>query len=124
MQHARVSISRNTKKAGYPAGVVNMVPGFGPTAGAAITHSMDIDKIAFTGSTEVGQIIQQACGKTNLKNATLELGGKNPMIVLNDADLDMAVEMAHQAIFFNQGQVCAAGSRLLVQEDIHDEFVK
>ena len=98
--------------------------GFGPTAGAAITHSMDIDKIAFTGSTEVGQIIQQACGKTNLKNATLELGGKNPMIVLNDADLDMAVEMAHQAIFFNQGQVCAAGSRLLVQEDIHDEFVK
>merc|ERR1711970_14742 len=112
------------KEAGFPPGVVNIINGFGPTAGAAITHSMDIDKIAFTGSTEVGQIIQQACGKTNLKNATLELGGKNPMIVLNDADLDMAVEMAHQAIFFNQGQVCAAGSRLLVQEDIHDEFVK
>merc|ERR1712012_1129252 len=112
------------KEAGFPPGVVNIINGFGPTAGAAITHSMDIDKIALTGSTEVGQIIQQACGKTNLKNATLELGGKNPMIVLNDADLDMAVEMAHQAIFFNQGQVCAAGSRLLVQEDIHDEFVK
>jgi len=112
------------KEAGFPPGVVSIINGFGPTAGAAITHSMDIDKIAFTGSTEVGQIIQQACGKTNLKNATLELGGKNPMIVLNDADLDMAVEMAHQAIFFNQGQVCAAGSRLLVQEDIHDEFVK
>jgi len=112
------------KEAGFPPGVVNIINGFGQTAGAAITHSMDVDKIAFTGSTEVGQIIQQACGKTNLKNATLELGGKNPMIVLNDADLDMAVEMAHQAIFFNQGQVCAAGSRLLVQEDIHDEFVK
>ena len=98
--------------------------GFGHTAGAAITHSMEVDKVAFTGSTEVGHIIQQAAGKTNLKNVTLELGGKNPMIILNDADLDMAVEMAHSAIFFNQGQVCAAGSRLLVQEDIHDEFVK
>ena len=98
--------------------------GFGHTAGAAITHSMEVDKVAFTGSTEVGHIIQQAAGKTNLKNVTLELGGKNPMIILNDADLDMAVEMAHSAIFFNQGQVCAAGSRLLVQEDIHDEFIK
>ena len=98
--------------------------GFGHTAGAAITHSMEVDKVAFTGSTEVGHIIQQAAGKTNLKNVTLQLGGKNPMIILNDADLDTAVEMAHSAIFFNQGQVCAAGSRLLVQEDIHDEFIK
>ena len=81
-------------------------------------------KVAFTGSTEVGQIIQQAAGKSNLKKVTLELGGKSPLIVLDDADLDQAVEMAHFALFFNQGQCCCAGSRLMVQAGIYDEFVQ
>lgn len=112
------------REAGFPAGTVNIVPGFGPTAGAAISEHMEVDKVAFTGSTEVGQIIQVAAGKSNLKKCGLELGGKNPIIVLKDANLDEAVEMAHFALFFNQGQVCAAGSRLMVQDDIYEEFVK
>jgi len=85
---------------------------------------MAVDKVAFTGSTEVGHLIQQAAGRSNLKKVTLELGGKSPLIVLDDADLDHAVEMAHFALFFNQGQCCCAGSRLMVQEGIYDEFVK
>jgi len=112
------------KRAGFPAGVVNVVPGFGPTAGAAISEHEDVDKVAFTGSTEVGHIIQQAAGRTNLKRVTLELGGKSPLIVFDDADIDEAVEKAHFALFFNQGQCCCAGSRLMVQEGIYDEFVK
>merc|ERR1711935_1050216 len=112
------------RRAGFPAGVVNVVPGFGPTAGAAISEHEDVDKVAFTGSTEVGHIIQQAAGRTYLKRVTLELGGKSPVIVFDDADLDDAVEKAHFALFFNQGQCCCAGSRLMVQEGIYDEFVK
>ena len=104
--------------------MVNVIPGYGPTAGAAISEHMAVDKVAFTGSTEVGHLIQQAAGRSNLKKVTLELGGKSPLIVLDDADLDQAVEMAHFALFFNQGQCCCAGSRLMVQEGIYDEFVK
>jgi aldehyde dehydrogenase (NAD+) len=85
---------------------------------------MDIDKVAFTGSTEVGHIIQQAAGRANLKQVTLELGGTSPLIVLDDADLDTAVELAHFALFFNQGHCCCAGSRLMVQEGIYDKFVE
>jgi len=112
------------KEAGFPAGVVNVIAGFGPTAGAAIAEHMDVDKVAFTGSTEVGRIIQKASGGSNLKNITLELGGKSPLIVMDDADLDKAVELAHFALFFNQGQCCCAGSRLMVQEGIYDKFVE
>ncbi|CAK8690019.1 unnamed protein product [Clavelina lepadiformis] len=112
------------KEAGFPPGVVNIVPGYGPTAGAAISEHMDIDKVAFTGSTEVGHIIMQAAGKSNLKRVTLELGGKSPCVVFADADLDMAVETAHFGLFFNQGQCCCAGSRVFVEESIYDEFVK
>jgi aldehyde dehydrogenase (NAD+) len=112
------------KEAGFPPGVVNVVPGFGPTAGAAISQHMDVDKVAFTGSTEVGHIIQNAAGSSNLKRVTLELGGKSPLIVLDDADLDKAVELAHFALFFNQGQCCCAGSRLMVQEGVYDKFVE
>eukprot|EP00058_Branchiostoma_floridae_P006753 XP_002592241.1 hypothetical protein BRAFLDRAFT_261794 [Branchiostoma floridae] len=112
------------KEAGFPPGVVNIVPGYGPTAGAAISEHMDIQKVAFTGSTEVGKIIQQAAGKSNLKRVSLELGGKSPTIVFPDADLDFAVEEAHQALFFNMGQMCTAGSRTYVHEDIYDEFVR
>ncbi|KAM8960567.1 aldehyde dehydrogenase 1A1 [Pelodytes ibericus] len=112
------------KEAGIPPGVVNIVPGFGPTAGAAISHHMDIDKVAFTGSTEVGKLIKQAAGKSNLKRVTLELGGKSPNIIFADADLDCAVEQAHQGLFYHQGQCCIAGSRLFVEESIYDEFVR
>ncbi|XP_031551904.1 aldehyde dehydrogenase, mitochondrial-like [Actinia tenebrosa] len=111
-------------EAGFPPGVVNVIPGYGPTAGGAIASHMDVDKIAFTGSTEVGKIIQQTAGATNLKNVTLELGGKSPNIVLKDSDVDFAVEMSHFALFFNQGQCCCAGSRTFVEEAIYDEFVE
>ncbi|XP_053318350.1 aldehyde dehydrogenase family 1 member A3 [Spea bombifrons] len=112
------------KEAGFPPGVVNIVPGYGPTAGAAISHHPDIDKVAFTGSTEVGKLIKEAASKSNLKRCTLELGGKNPCIVFADADMDLAVECAHQGVFFNQGQCCTAASRVFVEESIYPEFVR
>ncbi|KAM4807972.1 aldehyde dehydrogenase 1A1-like [Rhinophrynus dorsalis] len=112
------------KEAGIPPGVVNIVPGYGPTAGAAISSHMDIDKVAFTGSTKVGQMIKEAAGKSNLKRVSLELGGKSPVIIFADADLDAAVEIAHQGVFYHQGQMCIAGSRIFVEEHIYDEFVR
>uniref|UniRef100_A0A3B3TI95 Aldehyde dehydrogenase 1 family, member A2 n=1 Tax=Poecilia latipinna TaxID=48699 RepID=A0A3B3TI95_9TELE len=117
-------IAALTKEAGFPPGVINILPGYGPTAGAAIASHMGIDKVAFTGSTEVGKLIQEAAGKSNLKRITLELGGKNPNIIFADADLDVAVEQAHQGVFFNAGQCCTAGSRIFVEDSIHDEFVR
>jgi aldehyde dehydrogenase (NAD+) len=111
-------------EAGFPAGVVNILPGYGPTAGAAIARHMDVDKVAFTGSTEVGHLIMEASAKSNLKRVTLELGGKSPNIVFADADMDQAVEGSHFALFFNQGQCCCAGSRLFVEEKCYDEFVE
>ena len=111
-------------EAGYPPGVVNILPGYGPTAGAAIANHMGIDKVAFTGSTEVGHLILEAAGRTNLKRVSLELGGKSPNIVFADADMDEAIEGCHSALFFNQGQVCCAGSRLFVEEKIYDRFVE
>ncbi|XP_078532441.1 aldehyde dehydrogenase X, mitochondrial [Lissotriton helveticus] len=112
------------KEAGFPPGVVNILSGYGPTAGAAIARHMDINKIAFTGSTEVGHLIQQAAGETNLKRVTLELGGKSPSIVLADADMEHAVEQCHEALFFNMGQCCCAGSRTFVEESIYNEFLE
>jgi aldehyde dehydrogenase (NAD+) len=111
-------------EAGFPPGVVNILPGYGPTAGSAIAHHMDVDKVAFTGSTEVGHLIMGAAAKTNLKRVTLELGGKSPNIVFADADLDEAIEGSHFALFFNHGQCCSAGSRLFVEEKCYDEFVE
>jgi len=111
-------------EAGFPEGVVNLLPGFGPTAGAAIARHMDVDKVAFTGSTEVGQLIMEAAAKSNLKRITLELGGKSPNIVFADTDLDEAVEGAHFGLFFNNGQCCCAGSRVFVEEKIYDQFVE
>src|SRR3977135_2219195 len=110
-------------EAGFPPGVLNLLPGYGPTAGAAIARHMDVDKVAFTGSTEVGHLIMRAAADTNLKRVTLELGGKSPNIVFADADMDEAIEGAHFALFFNQGQCCCAGSRLYVEEKCYDEFV-
>ena len=107
---------------GLPAGVVNVVTGYGDT-GAAIVHHHDVDKIAFTGSTGVGKIIQKAIAGTK-KKATLELGGKSANIILEDAPLDQAVEGIINGIFFNQGHVCCAGSRLLVQESVADKVIR
>ncbi|XP_042561612.1 aldehyde dehydrogenase, mitochondrial-like [Clupea harengus] len=112
------------KEVGFPPGVVNIIPGMGPSAGAAIATHMDVDKVAFTGSTEVGKLIQQASGASNLKKVTLELGGKSPNIIMSDANMEEAVEQSHFALFFNQGQCCCAGSRTYVQESIYDEFVE
>jgi len=111
------------REAGFPAGVVNVVPGYGPTAGSAIANHPDVDKVAFTGSTEVGKLIQRAAAD-NIKRVTLELGGKSPTIVLADADIDLAVETAHFGLFFNMGQCCCAASRLMVEESIYDKFVE
>src|ERR1017187_8833084 len=109
-------------EAGVPGGVVNVVPGFGETAGAALAAHRDVDKVAFTGSTEVGKLIVAAAAGSNLKKLTLELGGKSPNIVFDDAE-DGAIEGAAHAIFFNHGQCCAAGSRLYVQQGRFDEGV-
>ncbi|KAJ5714545.1 Aldehyde dehydrogenase [Penicillium malachiteum] len=110
-------------EAGFPPGVVNIISGFGRTAGAALSNHMDVDKIAFTGSTLVGRTILQAAAKSNLKKVTLELGGKSPNIVFDDADIDNAISWANFGIFYNHGQCCCAGSRVLVQEGIYDKFV-
>src|SRR5438552_15023248 len=109
-------------EAGFPEGVVNIVTGFGETAGAALAAHMDVDKIAFTGSTEVGRKILHA-SEGNLKKVTLELGGKSPNIIFPDADLKYAVRGAMNAIFFNQGQVCTAGSRLFVHKEVYEQVV-
>jgi aldehyde dehydrogenase (NAD+) len=110
-------------EAGFPEGVVNLLPGYGLTAGAAIARHLDVDKVAFTGSTEVGQLVMEAAAKSNLKRVTLELGGKSPNIIFGDTDLDAAVEGAHFGLFFNHGQCCCAGSRVFVEEKIYDDFV-
>jgi acyl-CoA reductase-like NAD-dependent aldehyde dehydrogenase len=110
------------EQAGLPAGVVNIVPGFGPSAGGALVRHPGVAKIAFTGSTQVGrEIMREAAG--TLKKVSLELGGKSPNIVFADADLDAAVRGAINGIFYGKGEVCAAGSRLFVESAIHDEFL-
>ncbi|HEV2207135.1 MAG TPA: aldehyde dehydrogenase family protein [Verrucomicrobiae bacterium] len=111
-------------EAGLPEGVVNIVSGFGETAGAALAAHADVDKVAFTGSTEVGKLIVRAAAG-NLKKVSLELGGKSPNIVFKDAgDLESAINGAANAIFFNHGQCCCAGSRLLVEREIFDDVVE
>ena len=109
-------------EAGIPPGVLNVVTGFGD-AGAALAEHHGVDKVAFTGSTEVGKLIAQAAGRTNLKRVSLELGGKSPNIVLDDADVDAAIAGAAMGIFFNQGEVCTAASRLYIHENLFDEVV-
>lgn len=114
------------EEAGFPPGVVNVLSGFGPTAGAAIVNHPDVDKVAFTGSTEIGKLIASQAAKT-LKRVTLELGGKSPNIIMDDlkgADLDYAVAQSSFGLFFNQGQCCCAGSRIFVHEKIYNEFVE
>jgi acyl-CoA reductase-like NAD-dependent aldehyde dehydrogenase len=111
-------------EAGIPAGVFNVVPGLGHVAGRALALSMDVDCIAFTGSTATGKLVMQYAGQSNLKRVSLECGGKSPNIVMGDyPDLDQAAEAAANAIFYNQGEMCSAGSRLLVDARIGEEFV-
>lgn len=112
------------KEAGFPPGVVNIISGFGKVAGAAIASHMDIDKVAFTGSTGVGRTIMKAAAASNLKRVTLELGGKSPNIVFDDANIDNALSWVNFGIFLNHGQVCCAGSRIYVQEGIYDKFIE
>ncbi|HUN60330.1 MAG TPA: aldehyde dehydrogenase family protein [Candidatus Binataceae bacterium] len=110
-------------EAGIPDGVVNIVTGFGETAGAAVASHPDIDKVAFTGSTEVGKLILQA-SSGNLKRVSLELGGKSPNVIFPDADMDQAVALSATGVFRNQGQVCCAATRMFVQEGVYDEFAE
>jgi len=111
------------QEAGLPAGVVNIITGFGETAGAALAGHPHVDKVAFTGSTEVGRLIVKAAAH-DLKHVSLELGGKSPNIILKDADLDLAIPGAASAIFFNHGQCCCAGSRLYAQQSVFDQVVE
>src|SRR6202521_2851802 len=111
------------QEAGFPDGVVNIITGFGETAGAALAAHPGIDKVAFTGSTEVGKLILKSAAN-DLKKVSLELGGKSPNVVLRDADLDLAISGTASAIFFNHGQCCCAGSRLFVQQSIFDKVVE
>ncbi len=110
--------------AGLPEGVVNIVTGYGETAGAALASHMQVDKVAFTGSTEVGRLIMQAAGRSNLKKVSLELGGKSPNIVFADADLGLAKAGASAGIFYNMGQDCTAGSRLFVESAVYEEVAE
>jgi len=117
-----MELGKLIQEAGFPDGVVNIVPGYGETAGAALASHPGIDKIAFTGSTEVGKIVAREAAQ-NLTKVSLELGGKAPNIVFADADIEQAVNGAMMGIFFNQGQVCCAGSRLFLHEEVKDEFL-
>uniref|UniRef100_A0A0B7KEZ2 Aldehyde dehydrogenase domain-containing protein n=1 Tax=Bionectria ochroleuca TaxID=29856 RepID=A0A0B7KEZ2_BIOOC len=110
-------------EAGFPPGVVNIIPGLGSVAGKVLAEHMDVDKIAFTGSTETGRTIMRAAA-SNLKNITLECGGKNPSLVFDDADLDQAVKWCHTGIMSNQGQVCISTSRIYVQESVYESFLE
>ncbi|PRQ46597.1 putative aldehyde dehydrogenase (NAD(P)(+)) [Rosa chinensis] len=112
------------KLAGVPDGVLNVITGYGETAGAAITHHMDVDKVSFTGSSEVGREVMQAAAKSNLKAVSLELGGKSPLLIFDDADVDMAADLALLGILFNKGEICVASSRVFVQEGVYDQLVK
>ncbi len=110
-------------ESGFPEGVVNIVPGYGETAGAALAAHTDVDKVAFTGSTEVGRMIVHAAAG-NLKRVSLELGGKSPNVVFKDADMEVAIPGAASAIFFNHGQCCCAGSRLYIEKEVFDKVVE
>lgn len=111
------------KEAGFPPGIVNILNGYGREAGAAIATHLDVDKVAFTGSTATGKEIMKLAS-INMKNITLETGGKSPLLVFDDADMDQAVKWAHVGIMSNQGQICTATSRILVQETVYDAFVE
>ncbi|HTK75431.1 MAG TPA: aldehyde dehydrogenase family protein [Gemmataceae bacterium] len=117
-------VAKLAQEVGFPDGVINVVPGYGPTAGAALSGHMDVDKVAFTGEGSTGKIVMTAAAQSNLKRVSLELGGKSPNIVFADADLDAAIDGAYLGLFFNQGQCCCAGSRLYVEDKVHDKLAE
>lgn len=120
-----VRVAALASEAGIPDGVLQVLPGYGPEAGKALALHNDVDALAFTGSGEVGKLLMQYAGQSNMKQVSLECGGKSPNIVLADAvDLDVAAEQAAWGIFFNQGEVCSAGSRLLVQDSVREEMLE
>ncbi|PFH51435.1 hypothetical protein AMATHDRAFT_59187 [Amanita thiersii Skay4041] len=118
-----LKLSELVKEAGFPPGVVNTVPSYGPVGGAALSSHPDVDKIAFTGSTVTGRKIMEAAAKSNLKKVSLELGGKSPHLVFESADLEQAANWAAMGILYNSGQDCTAGSRVYVQDSIYDKFL-
>lgn len=116
-------LGRLILETGFPAGVINILPGLGTVAGEKLARHAEVDKVAFTGSTAVGKRIQQICGES-VKRCTLELGGKSPLVICDDADVKLAAQIAHDAVFINQGQCCAAGSRTFVHSSIYDKFAE
>ncbi|CAO3592383.1 unnamed protein product [Absidia cylindrospora] len=119
-----LKVAALAKEAGFPAGVINIITGYGAEAGDALARHLKVGKVAFTGSTLTGRHVMKAAAESNLKKVTLELGGKSPNIIFDDADLDKAVKWAHFGIFFNHGQCCCAGSRVYVQEGVYDKFLE
>lgn len=113
-----------TARAGFPPGVVNIVPGNGTETGNAICEHLLIRKLGFTGSTQIGQSIMKSCANSNLKKVSLELGGKSPLVIFEDTDLQQAIKIAMSSVFFNKGENCIAAGRLFVEETIHDEFLQ
>ncbi|XP_025831008.1 cytosolic 10-formyltetrahydrofolate dehydrogenase [Agrilus planipennis] len=111
-------------KAGIPPGVINVLPGSGTVAGSALSSHPDVRKLGFTGSTDIGKVIMKSCAESNLKKVSLELGGKSPLVIFNDCDLEKAVRIGMQSVFFNKGENCIAAGRLFVEESVYDEFVK
>lgn len=112
-----------TVKAGIPKGVINIVPGSGALVGQRMSDHPDIRKLGFTGSTPIGKQIMQSCALSNLKKVSLELGGKSPLIIFSDCDMDKAVRMGMSSVYFNKGENCIAAGRLFVEESIHDEYI-
>lgn len=112
------------KEAGFPPGVINIITGYGHTTGELLSRHNTVRKITFTGSTRAGRLVMKAAAESNMKKVTLELGGKSPNIIFGDVDIEKAVKWAFRGIYFHQGQVCTSGSRIYVQENIYDEFVK
>ncbi|CAG9860972.1 unnamed protein product [Phyllotreta striolata] len=111
-------------KAGFPPGVINVVTGSGSVAGQAIADHPDVRKLGFTGSTEIGQVIMKSCADSNLKKVSLELGGKSPLVIFSDCDLEKAVRLGMQSVFFNKGENCIAAGRIFVEDSIHDEYIR
>ncbi|KAI8577139.1 hypothetical protein K450DRAFT_282925 [Umbelopsis ramanniana AG] len=119
-----LKIAALAKEAGFPPGVINIITGYGETTGELLSRHKTVRKITFTGSTRAGRLVMKAAAESNMKKVTLELGGKSPNIIFEDADIDKAVKWAYRGIYFHQGQVCTSGSRIYVQESIYDDFIK
>ncbi|TVK90506.1 Cytosolic 10-formyltetrahydrofolate dehydrogenase [Bagarius yarrelli] len=119
-----VKFAELSARAGFPKGVINILPGSGSLVGQRLSDHPDVRKLGFTGSTEIGKQIMKSCAISNVKKVSLELGGKSPLIIFSDCDLDKAVRMGMSSVFFNKGENCIAAGRLFVEESLHDTFVQ